>query len=88
MSEQFIISDPAVMMGKPVVAGTRVTVELPRRVSEALDLPGAENSYAVMAYDNSVTECRAVKAEVLFLRKRFKGHDCWIIPYQKRINDR
>lgn len=28
MSEALIISDPAVMMGKPVIAGTRVTVEL------------------------------------------------------------
>jgi uncharacterized protein (DUF433 family) len=25
---QLIVSDPAVMMGKPVVAGTRITVEL------------------------------------------------------------
>ena len=28
MSEELIQSDPAVMMGKPVVAGTRITVEL------------------------------------------------------------
>ena len=28
MTEELIQSDPAVMMGKPVVAGTRVTVEL------------------------------------------------------------
>ena len=28
MSERMIQSDPLVMMGKPVVAGTRVTVEL------------------------------------------------------------
>lgn len=28
MNEPLIISNPAVMMGKPVVAGTRVTVEL------------------------------------------------------------
>lgn len=28
MSEQMIQSNPAVMMGKPVIAGTRVTVEL------------------------------------------------------------
>jgi uncharacterized protein (DUF433 family) len=28
MSDQLIESDPAIMMGKPVVAGTRVTVEL------------------------------------------------------------
>ena len=25
---KFIISDPSVMMGKPVIAGTRITVEL------------------------------------------------------------
>lgn len=28
MSEELIQSDPDIMMGKPVVAGTRVTVEL------------------------------------------------------------
>lgn len=28
MKETFIISDPKVMMGKPVIAGTRITVEL------------------------------------------------------------
>ena len=27
MSENLIVSDPNVMMGKPVVAGTRITVE-------------------------------------------------------------
>jgi uncharacterized protein (DUF433 family) len=28
MTEELIEADPAVMMGKPVVAGTRITVEL------------------------------------------------------------
>ncbi len=28
MEKQWIVSDPSVMMGKPVVAGTRITVEL------------------------------------------------------------
>lgn len=28
MEKNLIISDPAIMMGKPVVAGTRITVEL------------------------------------------------------------
>lgn len=28
MGEQLIVSDPSVMMGKPVVAGTRITVEI------------------------------------------------------------
>lgn len=27
-SKQFIISNPNIMMGKPVIAGTRITVEL------------------------------------------------------------
>jgi uncharacterized protein (DUF433 family) len=28
MGTKLIVSDPAVMMGKPVIAGTRITVEL------------------------------------------------------------
>lgn len=28
MNSELIVSDPGVMMGKPVVAGTRITVEL------------------------------------------------------------
>jgi uncharacterized protein (DUF433 family) len=28
MEKEMIVSDPAIMMGKPVVAGTRITVEL------------------------------------------------------------
>jgi uncharacterized protein (DUF433 family) len=28
MSEALIVSDPKVMMGKPVIAGTRITVDL------------------------------------------------------------
>lgn len=28
MEKRWIVSDPAVMMGKPVIAGTRITVEL------------------------------------------------------------
>ncbi|MBL7202148.1 MAG: DUF433 domain-containing protein [Anaerolineae bacterium] len=28
MREQWIVSDPKVMMGKPVIIGTRITVEL------------------------------------------------------------
>lgn len=28
MEKKMIVSDPAVMMGKPIIAGTRITVEL------------------------------------------------------------
>lgn len=46
---------------------------LPRSAVDALGLPAAGSDYEVMAYDNTVRECRAVRAEVVFLRKRFKG---------------
>jgi uncharacterized protein (DUF433 family) len=28
MKERLVVSDPAIMMGKPIIAGTRITVEL------------------------------------------------------------
>ncbi len=28
MQENLVVSDPAIMMGKPVIRGTRITVEL------------------------------------------------------------
>ncbi len=28
MNRKYIISDPQIMMGKPIIAGTRITVEL------------------------------------------------------------
>jgi uncharacterized protein (DUF433 family) len=28
MTDSLVVSDPAIMMGKPVVAGTRITVDL------------------------------------------------------------
>ena len=28
MQKKLIVSDPAIMMGKPIIAGTRITVEL------------------------------------------------------------
>jgi uncharacterized protein (DUF433 family) len=28
MQKKLVVSDPAIMMGKPVIAGTRITVEL------------------------------------------------------------
>lgn len=46
---------------------------LPKSVVDALSLESADRSYEVMAYDNSVRECRAVRAEVVFARGHFKG---------------
>lgn len=59
-----IVSDPKVMLGKPVIAGTRLTVEfILRRLSEGpdqaqllSDYPGltAEDIHAVLAYSADV----------------------------------
>ena len=46
---------------------------LPISAVDALVLPATDSVYEVMAYDNNVRECRAVRAEVVFPRKRFKG---------------
>lgn len=46
---------------------------LPRSAADALVLPGTDSSYEVMAFDNTIRDCRAVRAEVVFLHKRFKG---------------
>ena len=62
------VSDVRVLLD----TGADISV-LPRSVVDALVLPGVENTYEVLAYDNTVRECRAVQAEVVFLRKRFKG---------------
>ena len=46
---------------------------LPRPVVEALALPIGDQSYEIMAYDNSTRECATVLAEIVFLRGHFKG---------------
>jgi uncharacterized protein (DUF433 family) len=60
MKEPLIVSDPAIMMGKPVVAGTRLTVEL------VLEKLGAGESIEQLldAYPRLTRE--AVLAAVLF----------------------
>jgi hypothetical protein len=46
---------------------------LPRAVVESLRLPQGDRTYDVMAYDNSVRSCQAVRAELTFMRGRFGG---------------
>ena len=46
MSEPLIVSDPKVMMGKPVIAGTRITVDL---ILEKLGSGESEVVYPVNA---------------------------------------
>ena len=60
MAKQLVVSDPKVMMGKPVIAGTRITVELvleKRAAGESVDAVQAahprltrEGIYAAMSF--------------------------------------
>ena len=46
---------------------------LPRAVVAALGLPGTGERYDLVAFDGSLSESEAVKAEVVFLNKTFQG---------------
>jgi uncharacterized protein (DUF433 family) len=69
--EQHIISDPNIMMGKPVVAGTRITVEL---ILEKLS--AGESAEQLMKSHPNLTKsgiqaalnfaARALKADVIY----------------------
>lgn len=71
MSEQLIHSDPKIMMGKPVVAGTRITVELilekmaaGETVEQILDAHPRLTRQAVLAALEFAA--RALKADVVY----------------------
>ena len=59
MSEPLIVSDPKVMMGKPVIAGTRITVDL---ILEKLG--SGESIEAVLAALRFAAQ--ALRAEVVY----------------------
>ena len=71
MSEPLIVSDPKVMMGKPVIAGTRITVDL---ILEKLG--GGESIEAVLEAHPRLTReavlaalrfaAQALRAEVVY----------------------
>jgi hypothetical protein len=59
-------------VGMLIDSGADISV-LPETSVHALALPVGDSAYEVMAYDNTVLDCQVVGAEVVFLRKRFKG---------------
>lgn len=71
MKERLITSDPAVMMGKPVVAGTRITVEYileklaaGETIEQIVDAHPALNRDAVLAAIDFARE--ALRADVVY----------------------
>ena len=67
MAEELIVSDPKVMMGKPVVAGKRITVEL------ILDkLAAGETVAQILASHPRLTE-ESIRAALAFASQALKA---------------
>jgi len=69
MREELIQADPAIMMGKPVIAGTRITVEL---ILEKL--AGGETIEQMLAGHPRLTR-EAIQAALAFAARALRA-DC------------
>jgi uncharacterized protein (DUF433 family) len=78
MAEELIVSDPKVMMGKPVVAGTRITVEL------ILDkLAAGETVSQILASHPRLTE-ESIRAALAFASQALKADVIYPLPGKTR----
>ena len=67
MADQLIRSDPAVMMGKPVVVGTRITVEL------ILEKLGAGESVQQVLEEHPQLTEEAIRAALSFASEALRA---------------
>jgi uncharacterized protein (DUF433 family) len=67
MPERLIVSDPAVMMGKPVIKGTRITVEL------ILEKLGAEEMIGQILEAHSHLAREGTQAALSFAAKSLRS---------------
>ncbi len=77
MADALIVSDPQVMMGKPVVVGTRITVEL------ILEKPAAGESIAMLLESYPRLTHAGIRAALLYgaqLARRQAGFPAPIDP--------
>ena len=74
MQTQWIVSDPNVMMGKPVVAGTRITVEL---ILEKL-AAGESMEQIVDAHPRLTRE--AIQAALRFAKEALRADVVYPVP--------
>lgn len=77
MDKKYIVSNPEIMMGKPVIAGTRITVEL---ILEKLS--AGETTNQLIKEHPQLTE-EAIKAALAFAAQALKADI--IYPSDKRI---
>ncbi len=74
MSTGMITSDPKVMMGKPVIAGTRITVEL---ILEKL--AAGESTHQIIAAHPRLNEA-AIRAALAFASEALKADVIYPVP--------
>jgi uncharacterized protein (DUF433 family) len=77
MNENYIISNPDIMMGKPVIAGTRITVEL------VLEKLSAGESVEQIIQEHPRLSAEAIKAALAFAAQALKADI--VYPSEKRI---
>jgi uncharacterized protein (DUF433 family) len=67
MNKHLVTSDPAIMMGKPVIGGTRITVEL---ILEKL--AAGETVEQILSAHSQLTE-EAIRAALAFVAEALKA---------------
>lgn len=77
MNENYIVSNPDIMMGKPVIAGTRITVEL------ILEKLSAGESVEQIIQEHPRLSSEAIKAALAFAAQALKADI--VYPSEKRI---
>ena len=75
MSEATIISDPKIMMGKPVVRGTRITVEL------ILEKLGAGETMDQVLSEHPRLTAESIRAAVAFAAEALRADV--VYPFEK-----
>ncbi|MCH7769794.1 MAG: DUF433 domain-containing protein [Bacteroidetes bacterium] len=66
MNRKYIISDPQIMMGKPIIAGTRITVEL------ILEKLSAGETFEQILNEHPEINREAINAALAFAAKALK----------------
>jgi len=69
--ENYIISDPGIMMGKPVIAGTRITVEfILEKLSSGETIEQIINSHPKLTRESILAAiqfaAKALKADIVY----------------------
>jgi len=77
MNENYIISNPDIMMGKPIIAGTRITVEL------ILEKLSAGESVEQIIQEHPQLNAHTIKAALAFAAQALKADI--VYPSEKRI---